>query len=53
MLDTCVLVVIDNGVRMAIGAVCGELTPDEDTINDLMSDFLEEIQILNLIVGRS
>ena len=43
---------MDNGVRMAIGAVCGDLSRDVDIIKDLMNDLAEVVVSSDLILGR-
>ena len=35
--NSCVLVAMDNGVRMTIGAVCGDLSSDGEIAKDLMN----------------
>ena len=49
--NSCVLVAMDNGVRMTIGAVCGDLSSDGEIIKDLINDLAEVIMGSNLILG--
>jgi hypothetical protein len=41
--NSCVLVAMDNGVRMTIGAVCGDLSSDGVITKDLMNDLAEVV----------
>ena len=50
--NSCVLVVMDNGVRMTIGAVCGDLSSDGEFIKDLIDDLAEVIMDSSLILGE-
>ena len=50
--NSCVLVAMDNGVRMTIGAVCGDLSGDGVIIKDLINDLAEVIMSSNLILGE-
>ena len=50
--NSCVLVAMDNGVRMTIGAVCGDLFGDGVIIKDLVNDLAEVIMSSNLILGE-
>ena len=50
--NSCVLVAMDNGVRMTIGAVCGDLSSDGVIIKDLINDLAEVIMSSNLILGE-
>jgi hypothetical protein len=49
--NSCVLVVMDNGVRMTIGAVCGDLSSDGDIVKDLMNDLAAVVIDSDLILG--
>ena len=48
---SCVLVVMDNGVRMTCGAVCGDMLSDGTIIKDLMNDLAEVVVGSDLILG--
>ena len=50
--NSCVLVAMDNGVRMTIGAVCGDLSGDGVIIKDLIDDLAEIIIRSGLILGE-
>ena len=50
--NSCVLVAMDNGVRMTFGAVCGDLSSDGVIIKDLINDLAEVIMSSNLILGE-
>jgi hypothetical protein len=50
--NSCVLVAMDNGVRMTIGAVCGDLASDGEIIKDLINDLAEVIMSSDLILGE-
>ena len=50
--NSCVLVAMDNGVRMTIGAVCGYLSSDGEIIKDLINDLAEVIMSSALILGQ-
>ena len=50
--NSCVLVVMDNGVRMTIGAVCGDLSSDGDIAKDLMNYLAEVVMSSKLILGE-
>ena len=41
---------MDNGVRMTIGAVCGDLSSDGEIIKDLINDLAEVIMSSDLIL---
>ena len=49
--NSCVLVAMDNGVRMTIGAVCGDLSSDGDIVKDLMNDLAAVVIDSDLILG--
>ena len=49
--NSCVLVAMDNGVRMTIGAVCGDLSSDGDIVKDLMNDLAAVVIGSDLILG--
>ncbi len=49
--NSCVLVAMDNGVRMTIGAVCGDLSSDGDIAKDLMNDLAAVVIDSDLILG--
>ena len=48
---SCVLVVMDNGVRMTYGAVCGDMLSDGTIIKDLMNDLAEVVVGSDFILG--
>jgi hypothetical protein len=50
--NSCVLVAMDNGVRLTIRAVCGDLSSDGEIIKDLINDLAEVIMSSNLILGE-
>ena len=50
--NSCVLVAMDNGVRMTIGAVCGDLSSDGKITKDLMNDLAEVVIDSRLILGE-
>jgi hypothetical protein len=43
---------MDNGVRMTIGAVCGDLSSDGDIVKDLMNDLAAVVIGSDLILGQ-
>ena len=49
--NSCVLVAMDKGVRMTIGAVCGDLSSDGDIVKDLMNDLAAVVIGSDLILG--
>ena len=50
--NSCVLVAMDNGVRMTIGAVCGDLSSDGEIAKDLMNYLAEVVNELKTYPGR-
>ena len=50
--NSCVLVAMDNGVRMIIGAVCGDLSSDGEIAQDLMNYLAEVVMSSKLILGE-
>ena len=50
--NSCVLVAMDNGARITIGAVCGDLSSDGVITKDLMNDFAEVVIKSSLILGE-
>ena len=49
--NSCVLVGVDNGARMVIGAVFGDMSSDGDIIKDLMDDIAQVVVGSDLILG--
>jgi hypothetical protein len=43
---------MDNGVRMTIGAVCGDLSSDGDIVKDLINDLAVVVIDSDLILGE-
>ena len=50
--NLCVLVAMDNGARITVGAVCGDLSDDEEIAKDLMNDLAEVVIKSSLILGE-
>ena len=50
--NSCILVVMDNGVRITIGAVFGDLSSDGEITKDLMNDLAEVVIKSSLILGE-
>ena len=43
---------MDNGARITIGAVCGDLSSDGEITKDLMNDLAEVVIKSSLILGE-